>query len=233
MLRRRLAHDLGDPEIEELHGPVLAEEHVPRLHVAVHDPLRVGGFEGREHVHDHGDGLLPREGFALAKLGIQRPTHEALGDDERAPVRGGAEIVRGHDVRVGDEREGPRLHPHPIRGVGDRVCLLAWLAFQRLLDQRPLEHLDRDPAPEHAVVALEHLRHAADRDPAEDPVTRAAERGIGVSSAPVTRSPWVDCSASPARPAACPGGSCPAAWRRVRRSRARSRPLSTRDRGGT
>ena len=184
MLRRRLAHDLGDPEVEELDAPVRAAEHFPGFTSRCTTPFAwtASRAESTSKIRRRPP---PTEGVARAELGVQRPPQEALGDDEGAPVRGGPEVVRGHDVRVGDKRQGPRLHPHPIRRVGDRPRLLARpppgassisARFCTLTATRP----------EDAVVALEHLRHAAGRDLAEDPGNARPQSAGSGASAPVT-----------------------------------------------
>jgi hypothetical protein len=106
----RVAGAGGDAEVGEHHPAVVAHHHVGRLHVAVHDPLRVRRLQRAEQ--------------RQADLRRARRVERALGRDD---VREGArldqlhdevgravvldDVVDGHRARVVQAGGGPRLAP--------------------------------------------------------------------------------------------------------------------------
>ena len=52
-----IARDDGDPEVDQLHLPAGADQHVLRRNVAMNDPLTVGERKPREHLLDDVDGV--------------------------------------------------------------------------------------------------------------------------------------------------------------------------------
>jgi hypothetical protein len=102
-----LVHRAGEPEIGHPDPPVLADEHVLRLEVAVDDarpvrggqPLASGAVEGQRVLQPGKAGpLRAAQGLAL---------HVLHGEEDLAVE--GANVVDGDDVRVGQPGDGLRL----------------------------------------------------------------------------------------------------------------------------
>ena len=153
---------LGDAEVGDLHPPVELDEHVARLHVAVHQPARVRGGERVGHLVRR---CRPRVADRQRAVQVDRlaqggAVHELHHDVRDAVVLAG--VVGGDDVRVGDRRRGHRLPPEP--------------GAQRLvLGEHRVEGLHRDLAREQRVLAPPHRRHAAARDLGVEPVATAED----------------------------------------------------------
>ena len=113
VLRRH--EQLGDPKIEDLQPPIVGEEEVLRLQIAVDDPLRMRGGETV--------GKLARE---LERLGrhhrparehrAQRRALEQLADDIRLAILL-ANVVNGDDVRMVQRTGRARLLLEPAQRV--------------------------------------------------------------------------------------------------------------------
>ena len=102
---------LRQPEVREervLAAAAEGDQHVRRLHVAVHEPVRVGGVERAGHLRDDGHRPLGRERRAL---GQERPEVGALdvahGHVEHAVDVAGVEHLDG--VGMVDRRGGAAL----------------------------------------------------------------------------------------------------------------------------
>ena len=103
----RLAFELREPEIEDLHAPVFPDEHVLRLQIAMEEPLAVRVREALEHLAGVGDRLADRE-LAVVEHAAQAVARDVLEDDEHAPVFF-AGLVHGDEIRVGHRRRRARF----------------------------------------------------------------------------------------------------------------------------
>ena len=99
---------LGDAEVEDLDPPVVRDEQVVGLHVAMDDALVVRGGEPLRSLARVVDGFARRQRASLQPA-AERFALEQFGDDVgRAGVD--ADIVDGQDVRV-IESARPRAPP--------------------------------------------------------------------------------------------------------------------------
>ncbi len=132
--------ELREPEVGHAHASVVADEDVVGLEVAVDD---AGGVGGGEAAAGGAQGVDDR---APAARGIAQPAAEGgaldqLHDDEELVV-GGADLVDGDDVGVGQARHGARFTREPgteavaVVGAGQAQDLEGDLALP-----------DRDPRP--------------------------------------------------------------------------------------
>ncbi len=184
-----------DPEVEDLHLTLVADHHVVRADVAVHDaerlPVVVGlavrvGQRRRHLVREIGsdDG---REAVALARDRVEQPhqidaLHELHREIERALHL--SEIEHLHDVRVIERQRDLRLVDEHARELV-------------VVDEVLADLLDHDPLGEplgHARVGEVHLGHAALADHLREHV--AAEhlgelRSHGQSASMTRLSNWV------------------------------------------
>jgi hypothetical protein len=144
------------PEVDDARAPVLADEDVLGLHVAVHDARVVRGGEATADLQEHAHDLPPRAG-GLAEPAAQRGTLDELHRDVDA-TRVGAHVVDRHDVRVGDARERLRLTEQPLARRG---------ALGELVG---VDELDRDLTIQLRVEARVHDGHATFTEAAEHPV---------------------------------------------------------------
>ena len=161
-----LSPEIRDAEIRELDLALLAEEHVRRLDVAVHDACRVRDRERRRHRRGELADILDaqlRLAFGAGREGLA--AHE-LHDDEAA-LR--IDVVDLHDAGVAELRGGARLAqvPGPDVGFG---AVLAREGLDRVVARpHPIVRLDDRPHP-----ALAELLH--DREPRWE---RGVRRGAG------------------------------------------------------
>ena len=99
---------LDDAEIGHLHLPVRANQHVGRLDVAVHQPLGVGGGQGRGHLDGQLDGPAGRQpalaGQQLGQVLARHVLHHQIG-----LVGVGAAVEHRHDVGMVQPRRGAGL----------------------------------------------------------------------------------------------------------------------------
>ena len=159
----RLARaELRQAEVEQLHA-VGREHHVPRLQIAVDDPLPVRRVE---RVRDGDAGrqrLVEREGAALETPG-QRLAPEQLHDQVVGTVLA-ADVVQRADVRMTQRGHRPRLalEALPRLGIGGDL---------------PRQDLDGHRAIEAGIGGAVDLAHAAGPEGCVDPV--GAERLTGV-----------------------------------------------------
>ena len=136
-----LVGGLGDAEVGDLDPPVELDEHVARLHVAVHQTRerarpRARRRPGRRCRRPGPTGSGPCRSMRLAQGDALHELHHDVRD---AVVLAG--VVGGDDVRVGDRGRGHRLAPEP--------------GPQRLvLGEHRVERLHRDRPREQRVLAL-------------------------------------------------------------------------------
>jgi hypothetical protein len=133
-----------DPEVRELRGAVLAEQHVRGLHVTVHHPVGVSVVEGVAELGRHRRHPLGLERTAPQRLRERLALHVLHDDQDALGVR--RRVVDRHEVRMVQRRPEPRL-------AGE-----ALLHFARA---RGVQPLDRHPAAQPLVVAEQDRRHAA------------------------------------------------------------------------
>ena len=160
----RLGRGLGDAEVGHLHPPVLAQQDVGRLHVAVDDAGLVGVLEGPRHLGGDVDRLGRRQRPPLEERLPQGGAVDQLHDDEGQPVVE-AGVEDADHVGVGQPGGGDGLAPEPLeeRRVGGQ------LGQQQLHRHRPAQH---------RVLRLPHLGHAAAGDLVAEAVT-AGDQVVG------------------------------------------------------
>ena len=151
-----------DAEIGDLDAPVVADEHVVRLDVAVHHAVLVRVAQAGEHLHRDRDRALRRQRpLGLDDL-LERAALQVLHRDV-GPAVGLAAVVDGDDVGVVEARRGLRLAPEAldelaVLGIALRHDLERDLAAEaRVLRQVDGRHAADTQAPEHAVAAVERL----------------------------------------------------------------------------
>ena len=150
----------GDAEVGEVRDPALGllgpdEQHVGRLHVAVHERLGVRGVERVGHLGDHVHGARGGQRAALDEVGEVAAVDEAHVDEELAVDL--AVVVDRDDVRVGELRRQRRLALEPAA-----VLLVG--------GQLPQEALQRDEPLTARVVGAVDLAHATAPDQGVEPV---------------------------------------------------------------
>ena len=107
------------PEIQNFHPPVLGDENVFRLEVAMDDPLAVCGGQALGNLQRILRGLARRQrraGHAVERI-AQRLSFEQFVDQIRLPFVL-AHVEHGQDVRVIQRREGLGLLFEPPQSVG-------------------------------------------------------------------------------------------------------------------
>ncbi len=153
----------GDAEVGELHAPVVGDEDVARLHVAMGDPAPVGGAEAA------------RRGVADDR-GLRGGQRAAL-PDHRGEVAGGHQLQHDDGLPVVDDDVEDR-DDVGVRQAAQRAGL-AHDAFAQVAGfvvgdaRRDLQLLDRHPALEHVVVARPHRAHRAAAELPGQPVAPA------------------------------------------------------------
>jgi hypothetical protein len=95
---RRVA-GAGDAEVGELHRALAGQQHVRRLHVAVHDAGRVERAEGRQDAVGDADGLGDGERALAGQVRRQVAALDELHHEEQAALVL-AGVVHDDDVRV-------------------------------------------------------------------------------------------------------------------------------------
>ncbi len=108
----RVAEVAAQPEVGKIDMPVLVEQHVRRLHVAMHETTGVSGVErARDLLHDpNGPGRLERP---AAQHDLQVAAHDEAHHDVELPVDL-ARVVDRHHVRMLQRRSHPRLRQKPL-----------------------------------------------------------------------------------------------------------------------
>src|SRR6185295_18061438 len=161
--RGRVAPDLlGEPEVEDLETPVLRDEHVLGLQIAVDDSFVVGGREAAREL----EGEVERE--AKGERGLEEPAPEGLtlkelGDEERATAFR-ADVEDGDDVGMVEGRDGPRLQLEAPQAV--------WIGREA-----GRKHLDRDVASQARVPRPVHLAHRSGAERGQDLIRAETSAG--------------------------------------------------------
>jgi len=140
----------------------IAEQHVGRFDVAVHQPGRVCRGQGRGHLGDHVHRGSWIQRAAVEDPGQRRPVHQfqhQVGHPRRAGL---TVVVDLRDARVGQRPGVPRLGAEPGQ------CL-------RMARVPLLEKFHCHEAVQHLVPGPPYLTHGAGGDPAFQPVTAREE----------------------------------------------------------
>ena len=160
LLPRVEAPRLGDPEVDELEDrPAAGERHedVLGLEIAVDDAERVRRLERLEDLHR----VLARRAHRELSLAVddarERLALEQLHDDVGVPVRRAVDVDDLDDVRAADLR-------------GDARLLQEALDQARAARELRVQHLDRDPGPEHGVQRLVDRAHPSVPQDADEAV---------------------------------------------------------------
>ena len=160
--RRELEPAQGQPEIQDLDGAIVGQEHVLGLEVAMDDAARVrrGQTLGDRRANVHR--IAPRH-WPLRQPRPKRVPLEQLHDGD-GHVVDDRELVNRQDAGVRERGDGPRLglEAPPHLGIGGDV---------RRHD------LDGDVAIEPRVARAIHLAHAAGPDGFDDLVLGEARAG--------------------------------------------------------
>ena len=149
--------ELRQAEVDDLRVAVLGDHHVGRLEIAVDQPLfvRTGKpFSDLDRDIERALGLQGPTDQDLAEL----VTADQLHRDERHTL-GLADFVDHRDVRVLDQRRGPRFLEHP-------------LAADTIVHEILGQDLERHLAPQVQVARAIHHAHAAAADLLDDFVVR-------------------------------------------------------------
>jgi hypothetical protein len=137
------------PKVEDFDLPVPQHEHVLWLHVAMDDPLLVGGRQAARDLHRDMARLSDGE-CTGGERRSQRLALEQFRDGEELPVVD-ARVEDGKDVGMGKRRDGLRLSLKPGAAV-------------RVAGERGRQHLDGDVSIEACVPRAVDFAHASGAD---------------------------------------------------------------------
>ena len=145
----------GQTEVDDPRPAILVDHHVAGLEVAMHDATRVGGGQSVTRCKIGTDDLFP------ASSGLALPVRQGLSFDElqhdvrAARIDGGGERVDGgvHLAVVGPPH-AEDLHDRRMLDGGQRSRLAKQPSVFEITTAA--QQLDRDAAPENAVVGLDH-----------------------------------------------------------------------------
>ena len=152
-LLRLAADDLGDAEVGDLHAPLLVEENVFRLDVAVNDAGVVGVLERVAELRDDAQRLARRElarAQDVAQVGAVDEFHHDV-----VAARDFSEFMDGDDVLMRQRRERPGFPVEALDELG-------------ILGQIVRQHLDGDVAFELRLSRAVNGAHSAAADPFDD-----------------------------------------------------------------
>jgi hypothetical protein len=88
----------GEAEVHHARSPIVADDHVLRLEVAMDDPLRVGGLQAATCLHEDAEDLPPRS-RALPQPHVERAPADELHRHVHVP-RFRVDVVNRNDVGV-------------------------------------------------------------------------------------------------------------------------------------
>jgi hypothetical protein len=154
-----LVERAGDSEVGDLGGALAVDQHVLRLHVAMHDVVRVGTAERAGDLDRVGDRLVHRQAAHPADALLERLALDVLEHDVRAALVL-AGVDHADDVRVAELGDRARLAAEPLELVRVRRDLA-------------VHQLDRHAALERLVERPIDGRHAAGADLGVEPVPAA------------------------------------------------------------
>ena len=158
-------------EIDDPRPPVLVQQHVLRLEVAVHQPRRMGRRQPPPRRDEDVQHLAP-VARAVAQPALERPAAQELHRQEDLPVED-ADVVHRDHVRVRQPRHRLRL-AQKARAPGILAAELA-----------SLEELEGDLSIQLRIVGAVHDAHRAAAHALDDQV--APESGPGVERRQLTR----------------------------------------------
>ena len=153
-----------ETEVHDPHRAVRRDHHVLRFEVAVDDPGAVRGCQAPPRQAEHAQDLVARPPL-LFQPDRDRVAFDQLHRDEHAPV-GRADVVDGHQVRMGELGDRLRLAHHPRRldvvgiGVaahdldGDLSIQLGIVRGVDLAHSAPSHELEQAVAPHHRPGAV-------------------------------------------------------------------------------
>ncbi len=159
----RLCERARQTEVGHPQDPVLVEEQVRRLDVAVHQPTHVRVFERCGDLTADMDGLSRSQRFAGVEESAEAAAPQQLEHHEGHLVI--APVVDRHDVRV-------------VQRSGDLRLGAEASEEADVVGERGVEHFDRDPAPQPDVVRHVDATARARADRREHAVT-AGEHAAG------------------------------------------------------
>ena len=153
----RVAIGLGprnrNAEIADAHEPVVVDEDVGGLQVAMEDPLRVGGHEARAQLAADVDDLLRRQPAHAPEQRREIFASDELHREEDHALRF-ADVEHAAHGRVGNLAGEPHLGEDPLaRGR-----------------TRGFDDLQRHLGFEHEIVCAPDISHAAAADPLDHPI---------------------------------------------------------------
>ena len=154
-VRPRFRGQLGEAEVEDLHIAALGDEDVGRLDVAMDDPGLVGSVERIGHLDAQLEDLLQHQRLTRDPI-LERLPLEILHDQKGLAVLL-TDVVDGADMRVVQNRGGPRLALEALQGLP-------------ILDQALGKELERHRAAEAGVFRLVHHAHAASAETVRDAI---------------------------------------------------------------
>ena len=123
------AAELRDAEVGDLHAAAGREQHVARLHVAVHHAVVVRVGERVGDLRADGGDLGRGKRAPLLELGPQAAAVDELHHDER--LGAAAPVVDADHVGVVQARRGPGLALEPLRRAGVIVVVGTFTATGR------------------------------------------------------------------------------------------------------
>ena len=148
----------GQPEVGDLDPPVVAEQHVLGLDVAVHDAGPVRRGQRPQHRLEQRQGAGRRQRPAVAQQRAQVAAVDVLHDQVGRTGLGVASLVEDrHDLRGGQAGGRAGLAGEPRDEVG-------------VVGERPVHHLDGDRTVEPLVDAAVDGRHPAPGEQRRQPV---------------------------------------------------------------
>jgi uncharacterized protein len=157
----RREDELGEPEVEDLHGALPGHHDVVGLHVPVKDAARVRGAEGVGGSSDEPHRLGPGRAAAAHDRRERLPLDEL--HDQEGTIALGADVEEGDDPGVVQRARRAGLAQEPGLAVGIR-------------GGGGGEHLDGHLAPEALVDGTMDLPHRSAAERGEEPVVRQALR---------------------------------------------------------
>ncbi len=133
------------PKSVSLATPLLVEQDILGLHIAMHHALRMRRAQPGEDLHGDLDGLFDRQRDATQQPVAQRLFHQRHDEVEQGTLL--AKGMNRHDVGVVERANRLRLVAEP-------------LDVARIGGERQAEHFDGDLTIEHGVARLIDLGHA-------------------------------------------------------------------------
>src|SRR5581483_449374 len=144
--RKLLLRQLGQAEVEQLYLATTADEHVPRLDVAMDDAAGVGGIERVGNLDGDAQQLIQLHGAAGDSV-VERVPFQQLHGDEM-PAVSMPDLKDGADVLVIERGRRAGLHLEAFQGLGSTGKIFG-------------KELQGHAAPQVEVFSLIHHAHPA------------------------------------------------------------------------